>query len=344
MAIYEEKDFDVEKRVREDERKKTIDIFSNNSDFKYDAKYGYPPELEEFDPTSEEIPEDYFLILEARRRVGKSFWARWFLSFRQDSYEIVVVMTKTKMNGYWQKIVGPRFVHQGWHPNLVTGLIERNRERVEEYGKGDPENKVLIILDDIISEKIHDDKVMAQLATEGRHYDIAVMIMTQKPKAIGTDLRDNTDIAVIFNQRSLRARESCYEDFMCSLPKDEALPMLDAYTKEHKCVVVQNFQLNNDRKVLYKKCNAEEVPDYILGGEAQRRMYQEDKNAGKIKSDEQLNGSVKTSNKQHHGNSNGNSLGKHDRQDISLNERNPGKRQKTRSDIRYDKWAYGPFA
>ena len=199
MTLYEKNDYDVEKRVREDERKKNIDIFSRKTEFHYDPKLGYPEELEEFDPTT--LPHDFFVILEGRRRIGKTFFAKWLLSFYQGVHEIVIVMTKTSMNGFWQPIVGPSFVHQGWKPEIVTGLIERNRERVEKMGKEAEGNKVLVILDDIISENIHDDKVIAQLAVEGRHYDIAVLIMTQKPKAVNTKSHPRETAPRRYNQK-----------------------------------------------------------------------------------------------------------------------------------------------
>lgn len=342
--IYKKNDYDVEKRIRTDEREKTINIFSNKTDFHYDPKLGFPEELEEFDPTT--LPHDFFVILEGRRRIGKTFFAKWLLSFYQDVFDMVIVLTKTDMNNFWQPIVGPSFVHHGWKPELVEQIIERNRIRVDKLGKEDPGNKVLIVLDDIISENIHDDKVISQLAVEGRHYDIAVLILTQKPKAIGTALRDNCDVAVIFNQRTIRSREACYEDFMGSMDKKEALGLLDANTEQHSCIVVQNYVLGNERKELYKKCTAEEVPDYILGGEGQRAIYYQDLKRGKIKSNTKTNGGIKHDNKQHSGTGNGGPIRNHHRQGLQF-DKSYEKFDKTRrraNKLDYGKWAYGPFS
>jgi hypothetical protein len=288
---YNRVDYDVEARNAEQEREREIACESTCSEFEFDEEgFGYPMQLEEFDP--EDMPSDFFIVLEGRRRIGKSFWARWFLWHYQYTFGKVICFTNTKMNKFWSEIIGDKFVHEGWDPWKMQRILDDQRARIDDHGKPDEntayyhEDRVLVILDDIISDKknIHDDQTIENLATAGRHFAIAVLIMTQAPKAISTKLRDNTDLAVIFNQRSARQKEAMHEDFVNTMDKYDAQNMVDAYTQDHAFLAVRTIELENDPKKLYKKGKAVEVPDFIMGGPEQRKIIEEEKAKAKQKS------------------------------------------------------------
>ena len=82
-------------------------------------------------------------------------------------------MTNTKSSGYWQEFVGDAFTFPGWQPGAVARLIERNKAIVQEYGYDSETTKrlasSLIILDDVVASKIHDDPMFKKLATVLTH-------------------------------------------------------------------------------------------------------------------------------------------------------------------------------
>jgi hypothetical protein len=258
----------------------------------------HTPVLRQWDPQEEEhrlpVDDGFFIIVEGSRRIGKSVFLKWLLQFYADEFDLAVVMTETPMTGFWQPIVGNKWVHYGYNPFLVMQLIEEQiaeRQKVENastFGDGPTPRArhVLLILDDIIGQKrIHYDDAIQKLATQGRHFYISVVLTTQDPKAISPQLRQNTDIAVIFQQKSFRAKESVYNDFLNKFRrKDEAVALMNRYTKNHDCIVVEMFKLDSNVTDMYfylpesvpfdKEADRINAPDYQIGCPEQKLLAQ----------------------------------------------------------------------
>jgi hypothetical protein len=247
------------------------------------------PELAEWDPNS--LPDDFFMVLEGKRRTGKSTFAKWLLQFYQDKFNLVICMTNTKASGFWQKFVGSQFTHSGYVPEVIIKLLERNDKIIERYGRESEATKklgsTLIIMDDVISQNIHDDPTLLRLAVEGRHHLFSVILMTQDPKAISPKIRDNTDCAVIFNQKTFRNKDSVWGDFMNDTPKDFALALLSQYAVEHDAIVTIQTNLNADVQKSFFKTTGDKTklmnPDYMLGCKDQKDIIQKERDETKIR-------------------------------------------------------------
>lgn len=245
------------------------------------------PVLAEWDPKS--LPDHYFLVLEGKRRTGKSTFAKWMLQFYQSTFSIVWCMTNTKASGYWQEFVGEAFTFDSWNPGAVWKLIQRNDAIIKKYGEDSEEAKELgsslIILDDVISDNVHSDPMFMRLAVEGRHHLISIILMTQDPKAISPKVRDNTDVAIIFNQKTFRNKESIWHDFMNDTPKDFALALLTQHAVEHNALVSVQTNLNSDIRRCFFKSTGDKTkladPDYILGGPQQKKIVEEERRKSK---------------------------------------------------------------
>jgi len=247
------------------------------------------PDLAEWDPNS--LPNHFFLVLEGKRRTGKSTFAKWLLQYYQDKFSVVWCMSNTKASGYWQEFVGDAFTFDSWYPSAIWKLIQRNDQIIEAYGEYSETSlklgSALIILDDVISDRIHDDPIFLRLAVEGRHHLISIILMTQDPKAINPKVRDNTDCSVIFNQKTFRNKESIWHDFMNDTSKEFALALLSRYAVEHNALVTVQTQLNADiRKTFFKSTGDKtkmKYPDYCLGGPQQKEMIRKEREATKEK-------------------------------------------------------------
>lgn len=256
------------------------------------------PVLSKWDPTAEEhrlpVDDGFFVILEGSRRIGKSVFLKWLLQFYCDDFDLAIVLTETPMNGFWQPVVGNKWVHYGWNPFLVDQLIEeqieirQKHDNQEKFGGGDGTRArhVLLVLDDIIGQKrIHYDDTIQKLATQGRHFYISVVLTTQDPKAISPQLRQNADIAVIFQQKSFRAKESVYNDFLNRFrTREEAVALMSRYTKGHDCIVVELFKLESEPNKMYfyvKETDTYDAatgeikaPEYQIGCPEQKMLAQ----------------------------------------------------------------------
>ena len=188
------------------------------------------PELVEWDPR--ELPQGFFVVVEGKRRKGKSTFLKWLLQWYQDRFSLVWVMSQTSVSGYWQPFVGSDFVFDGWRESAIYELLKRQRVIVGQYGEDSDISRTigstLIILDDCITKEIFYSDIFTRLAVEGRHHLISVIFITQDPKTICPKVRDNADVAIVFNQKTYRNKESIWHDFMNDVDKQtaEALPSI----------------------------------------------------------------------------------------------------------------------
>lgn len=263
--------------------KKEIKPFSVPTDFPSEItlKKWYPNDKEHI------LPEGFFAIFFGSRRIGKSVALKGILFRYKTMFDLVIVMTQTPQNGYWQPVVGNQWVHSGFNPDLLERLVMSQNQLMEkalhEGGKKEDVRKVLLILDDVISERyyIHQSSALTKLATQGRHSNISVCITTQYPKAIGTEIRENADICFIFQQKTERCQEAVYYDFLTLLgPKPYGMYLLKKYTSEHNCIVVERHKLSqNPEDIIFwmeesvmwnKEKQKPTYPEYVMGCREQK--------------------------------------------------------------------------
>jgi hypothetical protein len=243
------------------------------------------PDLQEWDHMS--LPENFFLVLEGKRRTGKTTFAKWLLQFYKHRFQLVWVMTRTRASGFWQKIVGSDYTFTDYNPAAIARIVQRNDKIIEKYGPDSPITKLkastLIILDDVISAKIHDDPTFTMMAAEGRHHKLSIILMTQDPKAIGPKVRDNTDVAIVFNQKTFRNKESIWHDFANDADKDTALGLMEKYAVAHDALACVQTNLNSDIHRNYYKITGDKTilqdPEYILGGAGQQNRIRKEQEA-----------------------------------------------------------------
>lgn len=245
------------------------------------------PELDEWDQT--QLPNGFFVVLEGKRRTGKSTLAKWLLQYYEDKFSLCWVMSQTARSGYWQKFVGSKFVFDGWQPLAIRKLLARNDKIIEKWGE---ESEValktghaLIILDDCINKEIWSSDEFTKLAVEGRHHLVSVIFITQDPKTIRPMIRDNADVAIVFNQKTFRNKESLWHDFMNDVDKKTALKLIATHCVGHNALVCVQTNLDGDIKKNFfvstgDKLNLEN-PEYCLGGPTQKEMILKEREIAK---------------------------------------------------------------
>ena len=140
-----------------------------------------------------------------------------------------LVMTETRMNGFWQKRVPPRFVFQGWREDILIQLIKRQKMLIKKYGKEDPRTFAFIILDDVIADQkaIRWSKNVNSFFVEGRHLNITVLLTTQYMKGIGPMIRGNMDIAFLQPIYSRMDREVIRDLYGGFMEKRDFMQLMD---------------------------------------------------------------------------------------------------------------------
>lgn len=167
------------------------------------------------------IRPDYTHVIYGKRRTGKTHYIRCLMKAMRPYYPEVWVFTGTKIDAEYEACVPKRNIVDGFREEVLDLIMKRQARRVEEMRKRKENNEniyVLIVLDDCITEKMDlaTSEVIRRAFFNGRHLYMSIMINSQDLKALGPNLRANTDMVACFRVRSERDKDAVrtnYADF-----------------------------------------------------------------------------------------------------------------------------------
>lgn len=217
-----------------------------------------------------EVNADSAMLVYGIRRTGKSFFMRWLLSHMNHLFPWVIMMTKTKINGFWQQCIPERFIHEHFDSAVLAYMLRMQEDAItKERTNPDPRKpnlRKLIGFDDVISqEDIHSCKALEDCYTRGRHLQIFVFLLTQHTKAVSPTIRTNCDFVVVFRMFSKQQKMSIYEDYLSFMPKQEAFTLMDYYTEKRGVLIIKNDPTASNPWNNLSWARATEVPNYRLG-------------------------------------------------------------------------------
>lgn len=178
--------------------------------------------------------DDFVVAMFGRRRLGKTFGARWLCYQLRHRFPLVIVITNTTINGFWARYVPSDFIFTVPDMDAVFESLYARQRFILTHPEFKIDPRVLLILDDVLEDQmiLQYSKYLKASFTDGRHYKISILILLQYAKGITPVLRGNADIAVIYRQFQKMQRESLIEDFLDVLPtKQMAYAVLDKFTK-----------------------------------------------------------------------------------------------------------------
>ncbi len=163
-----------------------------------------------------DIMDDFTVLLIGRRRSGKSFMARWLMYHLRNRFPCGVVITGTKLNDFWAQYIPKEFIHDIEDMGVVLENVYKRQQFIIEHPELGIDPRCFLILDDVLKDKykVRFSKPLSRAFTDGRHYKVFTLITSQDPRGIPPDLRENTDLCIIFRQFQRGRKESVKEDFL----------------------------------------------------------------------------------------------------------------------------------
>ena len=126
-----------------------------------------------------------------------------------------------------------------------------------------------IMLDDAVADSgVKYSETLLKLFIAGRHFKIHLVVTTQYPTLITPKMRANLDYGFIFTQISKKERENIRDQYMGYLHRDYADAILDYYTQDNHCLVIDLSTNSTDPEdcIFYTKADAPPPPPkYTLG-------------------------------------------------------------------------------
>lgn len=230
-----------------------------------------------------DVMDDFTVVIAGRRRSGKSWVARWIMYNLRSRFPCGVVITGTKLNDFWAKYVPEEFIHNVEDIDLVLDKVYKRQEFIITHPELGIDPRMFIVLDDVLKEKykIRFSKALSRAFTDGRHHKVFTLITTQDPKGIPPDLRENTDLCVIFRQFQRGRKEAVCEEYLDYIEdkkqrydflwnhtgyidKKTGEPTLEEDGVPVAICVIQ-ARLSDDLQQIFKKIAAEDPGDFILG-------------------------------------------------------------------------------
>lgn len=183
------------------------------------------PILEAFDPN--DIEPDSTIIRFGRRRTGKSFSTRWDLSHLTQYFPRGIVFSNTEnMNHFFEDFIPYRFIFRnGLDEEVLEQFLDMvnsfkfDKKQHEELLKLDPNyNRSFVIFDDVVStiNSVRWVEPIGRMFSLGRHSDAMINFNTQYINAVTPLMKENCDLAYIFQARGKRTIEGLYDSYVFS--------------------------------------------------------------------------------------------------------------------------------
>lgn len=227
--------------------------------------------IKKFDPKT--MPDSPVIVAIAKRRSGKSFLVRDILYNMRKRFVGGIVMSATEeANHFYQDMgVPPAYIYHEFDEMALERLIE-TQKRLTKSGKAQP---VFVILDDVAYNKtIFNKSVIRQLALNGRHYRITLVIALQYALDIQPAIRSNIDYVMLL--RDNINREKLYKNFFHGLVPTFAFfnELMDNCTKDYRTLILDNAAHSTNLGDIISWYKAKDRGKFRIGSENYYRFSQ----------------------------------------------------------------------
>jgi hypothetical protein len=128
---------------------------------------------------------------------------------------------------------------------VMTDYDNEKMYTLIEKFKEEPDKKRLIIFDDCIAEhefkKISNEHPMNEMAVNGRHWGVSMIILSQKYNAISSTIRAQLDYLIMFQIKNHAELDSIYKEFGIG-SKNEFYDLIQTvYQSQHDTLLINNI-------------------------------------------------------------------------------------------------------
>lgn len=202
------------------------------------------------EPKSDELPIAYFktksivvaptIIFVGMRGTGKSILLRNVVYDLRDRFTHGIVFSRTEgANRFWANHIPSLFIFTEFDDEPIWQLIDAQISEIRRIGF-EAAGEAFLIVDDMgLDRKFTHSEVLKEMAANGRHYKIAILITTQYGTSVPPDIRGNMSYVFVLRERNIMTRVKLHEQY-CGEFKTFALfeHVLRACTEQHECLVV----------------------------------------------------------------------------------------------------------
>jgi len=184
-----------------------------------------------------------------KRGTGKSTLVADILYYIRRIAGGVTISATEDGNAYYSSFVPEILIHSEYKPEIIQGIINRQKKVINGSRKGS-ENDVFLLLDDCMyDKKMIKDPNIRGIFMNGRHWRITFMLTMQYCMDLPPDLRANIDYIFILRENIIQNQEKIYKNFFGIFPRFSVFQdVLNSCTEGYDCLVLDNTSKSNNIK------------------------------------------------------------------------------------------------
>jgi hypothetical protein len=163
-----------------------------------------------------DVLDDFTILSIGRRRSGKTHTSRWILYHLRHRYPFAIVITGTKLNNFWSQYIPQEFIYDVDNMEEILKTILQRQKMVLANAHLGIDPRMVVILDDVMTDKyrVRFSTSLSTIFTNGRHLKMLLLVNVQDPRGVGPDLRENTDLALVWRVYEGERKKIIYREWM----------------------------------------------------------------------------------------------------------------------------------
>lgn len=234
-------------------------------------------ELRKWDPLT--LDGCFNIAVFGARNTGKSCLVRDLIyNLHRKGYPRIVVFSGTEeANAGYKSIVPAKYVHNGLNLDEFRTLYATQKRVVSSWREAmnscpdevkDVDPRLVIVLDDLMYRKhLTKSELFGEIACNGRHYMITLIITVQYVMSLDIVVRSNLDYVIVLRESIPRNMQKLYECFFGIFQRrDDFYRVLSACTEAYECLVLDKTRPTNCiTECVYWYKAALPLPAFVFG-------------------------------------------------------------------------------
>jgi hypothetical protein len=183
------------------------------------------------------IKTDRTIILVGKRGTGKSVLMKDLAYQLRHAFDFGIACAPNKDTvDVFKEFVPDTYIYPDFTPDIIDQIIE-NIKKLQEYNH---RPRIFILADDCMKDKkVFKHPAIAELANNGRHYSICLIICVQYLMDVPPNFRMNADYVFALADNDPGTREKLFKEFFGIFGSKEYFgAAFDEFTRDRACIFV----------------------------------------------------------------------------------------------------------
>lgn len=220
-------------------------------------------QLKKFKP--ETMGDDCVCVFLGKRNTGKSTLIKDIMYYKRHIPAGICMSGTEDGNHYYSSWIPDLFIYPEYDREAVERVMDRQKKSVAQGRKN---CGAFLLFDDVMYDaKFLKEPILRQIAMNGRHWKLFVMMAFQYCMDMPPAIRSNIDYVFVLRENIVSNRDKIWKNFFGIFPTFHAFnSVMDQCTNDFECLVLDNTSRSNkiEDVVFWYKANLKK-PKFRVG-------------------------------------------------------------------------------